>query len=143
MIGMRLPLLFFVFFLLAGGGALAHAYNFTLPRGAPSNFSATFNSTLSYISTVNRSAYLVFYPNLTAAYGELYMARENYSTDAPLAYSHIANARTDAASQLARIDSYRPLALGAMVVLSAAAAAWLYVVMRRYRGVAKGRKRVR
>ncbi len=143
MMGMRLPFFLLLIALLAGGAAAAHAYNVTLPAGAPSNFSAGYNSTLSYIETVNRSAYLVFYPNLTGAYTQLYLAKTNYTHNVSLAYSHLADARSDAASELGRIYAYRPDALAVMMALSAFTAAALYVVMRRTNVGAGYRKRAR
>ena len=145
MMGMRLLALFFLFAALVLGAATAHAHglNLTLAKGAPANFSNSFNSTLSYIQMANQSSYLVFYPNLTDAYFQLYMAKANYTRNISLAYAQLANARADAAVQLARIYSYRPISLAIMVALTVAAAAALYVVMHRPKVVGKGRKRAR
>ena len=73
----------------------------------------------------------------------LALAKTNYTRNVALAYSHLADARSDAASELDRIYAYRPDALVVMVTLSAFTAAALYVVMRRTNRVAGYRKRAR
>ena len=133
---MRRQLLYLLVFIAYASGA-AHAYNFTLPSNAPANFSASFNSTLAYIGMVNRSSYVVFYPNLTGAYASLASARADYSTNASAAYMHLSAAHEDAATELAKIYSYRVYSFIVMVVLVAASATALYLVMRAPKVVGK------
>ena len=131
-----LPLVFAAFLFSA-----AFAYNFTLPGNAPANFSSSFNATLRYIGTVNQSSYIIFYPNLTGAYSALANAKSEYAANASAAYFYLDEAHERAATELARIYSYRADSLIVMGVLAAASAAALYVVMRAPKVVVKGRRK--
>lgn len=102
-----------------------HAQN-TNVRSA--NLTNTINSTSSFLNTVNRSSYLVFYPDMSQAYDYLYLA-ENQSNES-YSYALLAKARYSAKSQLDRINSYREISLYVLIASAAVLACLLYWFMR-------------
>lgn len=68
---------------------------------------AAINSTRSYVDKVNQSAYLVFYPNLTAAYGYINDAANVSHTNPAYAYALLGKAMSSAEQQLNLINRYR------------------------------------
>ncbi len=80
------------------------------------------NSTLDYVNMVNQSAYLVFYPNLSASYGYISSAANVSHTNPAYGQELLAMAMSSAKRQLDDINAYRTgsfLALGAAAVVLA------------------------
>ena len=101
-----------------------------------STFSKALNDTYSYIETVNESAYLVFYPNLTNAYNLVSKAtQEAKSSNITYALLLLREAKTSASRQETLIEqsatSAAYVALASIVVV----ALLMYFVMKPRKGV--------
>jgi hypothetical protein len=94
-----------------------------------SNISAAINSTSSYIQ-VNQSSYLIFYPNLTAAYNYLGMAKNESQLNQDYALSLLSKADQSAKTQQGLILRYQDASAYALAVLAVFLTAVLYVFMR-------------
>lgn len=94
------------------------------------NISASINSTRSYVDMVNQSAYLIFYPNLTAAYGYLDSAVNVSRTNPAYAQVLLGRARESARIQLAAIDGYRTWSFYILAAASVLFAVLLERLMR-------------
>jgi hypothetical protein len=88
------------------------------------------NSTRSYVDTVNESAYLIFYPNLTAAYNYVDSAANVSHTNPAYAQVLLGKARESAEAQLAGIDRYKAWSFYALVATSVVLAVLLERLMR-------------
>jgi hypothetical protein len=95
-----------------------------------SNISAAINSTSSYIQQVNQSSYLIFYPNLTAAYNYLGMAKNESQLNQDYALSLLSKADQSAKTQQGLILRYQDASAYALAVLAVFLTAVLYVFMR-------------
>ncbi len=93
------------------------------------SFNASFNSTLGYLTMVNQSSYLVFYPNLNKAYNLTYTAKKIYKEDPQLAYMDLSEAKTLAAGQLAYINRYQNVSFIALAVITVITAYLLYRIV--------------
>ncbi|EET90007.1 MAG: hypothetical protein LVQ97_00065 [Candidatus Micrarchaeales archaeon] len=104
------------------------------------SFNASFNSTVGYLTMVNQSSYLVFYPNLNRAYNLTYTAKKIYKEDPQLAYADLSEAKTLAARQLAYINQYQDVSFITLAVITAITAYLLYVIVY---GSPKGRRKAK
>lgn len=93
----------------------------------------TINQTISYITAVNQSAYLIFYPNLTAAYSYINKAQKLSvsSPDGAVSYANLAY--SSAQSQYEQLGAYRTESLIAMLFVAAVFLIWTYSIMKRVR----------
>jgi hypothetical protein len=114
------------------------------PAWAQSSFNSTTasyaNETISnaayYIETVNESSYLVFYPNLTQAYADLFKAESIYNTSPAVAVVYANKAIKEASDEYARISSYRnesAIAMAAITIILAALIGRLAMPVRKQR----------
>ena len=92
--------------------------------------SNTINQTQAYIDTINQSAYLIFYPDLSKAYSYLNQARAIYQSSPSGAVEDAYLARNYATEQYQSISAYRSEAVPVVVILAALSLAWLYYVMK-------------
>jgi len=111
-------------------GLLLLSFFMRCPSAQSPSISAEINSTRSYVDEVNESGYLVFSPNLTAAYGYLNNATNMSHTDPAYAQVLLGKARESAEVQLANIDRYRTLSLYVMAVASVLLVVLLAKLMR-------------
>lgn len=126
---MRHSLLVFVVSLalvLATAGAQSQV---TSPTVAYANL--TVSNAAYYISQVNESGYLIFYPNLTQAYADLFKAESMYNTSPSTAVVYANKAVNEAASEYLRISGYRNESVIGMAALTAVFAVVLARVSRR------------
>ena len=132
---MRSVLLAFVLsfsFALAAAGAQSQ---FTNPTVAYANL--TVNNAAYYISQVNESGYLIFYPNLTQAYADLFKAESTYNTSPITAVVYANKAVNEATSEYIRISSYKS---ESVVVMAAATIVLAIVIARTTRRIRKSGK---
>ncbi|MGC8670112.1 MAG: hypothetical protein ACP5TL_03105 [Candidatus Micrarchaeia archaeon] len=125
----RIPVLFALFAVLA---LFASTCFFISYAGAnvTGSLNSSINSTKEFITLVNQSAYLIFYPNLTAAYSYLNKA-ENMSTKDPQnASSLLAKARSNAEEQLNTIYKYRTDSVVLLSIIGIILAFLIYFYMR-------------
>ncbi len=104
---------------------------------------ASINSTTAYINKVNQSGYLVFYPQLSQAYGYLNQAKNQSKANLTESYFLLAKARASAYSQQQSLAQNERYSLYALVLISVFLAVLLYVLMAPYRArrnVGKRRK---
>jgi hypothetical protein len=115
------------------------------PAWAQSSFNSTTasyaNETISnaayYIEAVNESSYLVFYPNLTQAYADLFKAESLYNTSPATAVIYANKAVKEASGEYARISGYRnesAIAMAAITIVLAALIGRLAMPVRKQRG---------
>jgi type VI protein secretion system component VasF len=95
-----------------------------------SNISAAINSTSSYIQQVNQSSYLIFYPNLTAAYNYLGMAKNESQLNQDYAFSLLSKADQSAKTQQALILRYQDVSVYTLAALAVFLAIVLYIFMK-------------
>jgi hypothetical protein len=100
------------------------------PQAQGYNMSTAINSTRSYVNTVNESAYLIFYPNLTAAYGYIDNAVNVSHTNPAYAQVLLGKARESANAQLADIDRYKTWSFYVLAAVSVVLAVLLVKLMR-------------
>ncbi|ASI13565.1 membrane protein [Candidatus Mancarchaeum acidiphilum] len=120
---------------------LAYAYGSERLYGGPSvntsiysvnninNFSEVYNTTLKYVTLVNKSSYIVFYPNLKGAYANLSKAKNLSKENPAVAYSLLEDSYKSASLQLKRIGTYRLPTLIILIVLTALSSLYLYYLM--------------
>jgi hypothetical protein len=101
------------------------------------NITVAINSTSQYIESVNESAYLVFYPNLTGAYAALNASMNASHTNTTKAYALLGLARSSADAAQRRIFQYYSVSFYVLAVISIVLAAALYVLMRKPQKVRK------
>ncbi len=99
-------------------------------NSSQSEANSTFNNASAYVSYVNESSYLVFYPDLSAAYADLNKSANTILSSPQESMSYANDARQSAMLQYERINSYRYYSAAAMVVFTAAIAAILYFYMQ-------------
>ncbi|MDE1825837.1 MAG: hypothetical protein KGH61_04750 [Candidatus Micrarchaeota archaeon] len=92
--------------------------------------SSVINQTQAYLDTVNQSAYLIFYPDLSKAYSYLGQAREIYQSSPSGAIENAYLARSYATEQYQSISAYRSASLPVVIILALLSLAWLYYVMK-------------
>lgn len=92
------------------------------------NLTYAINNTESFVNSVNKSAYLIFYPNLTSSYHYIALAKEQNNDS--YAYLLLSKARSDAQAQLNKINSYKRDSLYVLVVSVIVLSSILYVLMR-------------
>lgn len=101
--------------------ALLMAYDFwamapgVQPASLSGNLSAAINQTEGFLETANQSAYLIFYPNMTAAYGYLHEAINASETNPTRSYAFLNSSVMAASAQLDRIYAYRTESLYALI----------------------------
>ena len=93
------------------------------------NISQAINVTAAYLSTVNKSTYLIFSPNMAQPYRYFDQAVNASKTDPSLAYAYLADARQSAEQQQAQIYGYRTDSFWVVLVLFLASFAVLYFLM--------------
>ena len=121
---------------------LAFLVSFSLvlaAAGAQTQFNGTTvayaNETVAnaayYIQQVNESSYLIFYPNLTKAYADLFKAESVYNTSPSVAVVYANKAATEASHEYARISAYRDESFAAMAAVTVLFVVLLSLVSRR------------
>jgi hypothetical protein len=120
-------LLFFLFFSVMITSTHAASYGNATQN---SSIEIAINNTGTYLTTVNRSAYLIFYPDMTQPYMYYNEAINASKNDTPLAYSLLAEAKGSAQYQENKIYTYRYYSFFIMIALSVVFALLLYYVMR-------------
>ncbi len=93
------------------------------------NFSQALNITYSYVNSVNDSSYLIFYPNLTAAYH--YISLASNAPDQASAYALLDEARSSAMGQETRLNGYKAASAYILAASSIGLVALLALLMRR------------
>ncbi|MCL5239170.1 MAG: hypothetical protein M1286_01705 [Candidatus Marsarchaeota archaeon] len=96
----------------------------------------TVSNSAYYLSQVNESGYLVFYPNLTQAYSDLFKAESTYNTSPSTAVIFANKAVDEANTEYQRISAYRP---EAVVVMAAFTVFFVLLLGRAARPVKKPR----
>ena len=94
----------------------------------------TLASASAYVDSVNQSAYLIFYPNLTQAYAYLGKAKATYNTSPASSVLYAQEARSSAMAQYLAISGYRKMSFAVMAALTVASAAAVLVSMRKATG---------
>ena len=111
--------------------------------GARSNMSYAINYTAAYLSTVNKSAYLIFYPDMGQPYSYFDQAVNLSKSNQSAAYSLLAKARASALQQEDKIYAYRDGSFWIMLVMFVASSILLYLLMAGRRGTPRGSARKR
>ena len=114
-------------FAMASVHAAAAAQGGSFP--AYRNFSQELNLTYSYVNSVNDSSYLIFYPNLTAAYH--YMSLASNAPDQGSAYALLNEARSSAMAQQIKINGYKEASAYVLAASTIGLVALLALLMRR------------
>ncbi len=111
--------------------ALAMAYAHAAAGSYPeyNGLGTAINSTYSYINSVNESSYLIFYPNLTAAYHFISLAGNATNQDS--AYALLNEARSSAMEQETRINYYKAVSAYVLAASTIGLVALLALLMRR------------
>ena len=109
-------------FVIAAAGAQPQVTN---PTAAYAN--QTVSNASYYLSQVNESGYLIFYPNLTQAYSDLFKAESAYNTSPATAVVYANKAVGEAAGEYARISDYRAESI---IVMSASIAVLIVLLGR-------------
>lgn len=104
-----------------------------------SNLSYDINTTTHFINTVNKSGYLIFYPNLKQAYGYLNQAKNQ--SNVSYSYVLLAKARASAQAQLDSINTYKKLSLYVLIASGIFLSALLYYMMLPRKKVATRKRR--
>jgi hypothetical protein len=101
----------------------------------------SINSTAAFINNVNQSGYLIFYPNLSAAYNYLQLAKENaISGNVTYSYILLARAKQSAQVELESMDKYKTDSLYLLIASTIVLAIILYMLMMpKEKGKAKKR----
>jgi hypothetical protein len=107
---------------------IAHAAQFPSSVSS-SNLTMAINSTATFINNINQSGYLIFYPNLTTAYKDLNLARNESQINPPYAYELLASARSSAQSQENSINQYKSDSLYVLIFFAVVLVIFLYVLM--------------
>jgi len=97
---------------------------------ANTSISASINSTESYINMVNKSEYIIFYPNMTSAYRYLSMAKNASKTNPQYAMVLLNEARLSAEAQLVSVYKYRTLSVAVLAITGIILAIIIYWYMR-------------
>ncbi len=118
-----LSFIFLSFFLLSGLSLGAQNYTHQQANLTISNASA-------YLSAINQSGYLVFYPNLTQAYNYLARARSLSNRSPSLAENYAQQAESSAASAYSAITSYRYYAFIITAMLTIIVGMMLYLLTK-------------
>lgn len=106
--------------------SIAYAQTIIPANYTVSQANATIANATQYISTVNESAYLIFYPNLTKAYNYLNMSQQVYTKNPTLAVLYANQATNSAATEYSRISAYKKDALIVIALLTTITAIALY-----------------
>ncbi len=114
-----------VSFAIAVAGAQSQITN---PTVAYAN--QTVSNAAYYISQVNESGYLIFYPNLTQSYSYLAKAQSLYNSSPAAAVIYANKATSEAVAQYARISSYKSESIVVMAAFTIFFALLLGRVMR-------------
>ncbi|MDE1874354.1 MAG: hypothetical protein KGI04_04550 [Candidatus Micrarchaeota archaeon] len=78
----------------------------------------TVSNAAYYLSQVNESGYLIFYPNLTQAYSDLFKAESTYNTSPSSAVVFANKAVDEANTEYQRISTYRSESAVVMVAFT-------------------------
>ncbi|MCL4372201.1 hypothetical protein M1373_02685 [Candidatus Marsarchaeota archaeon] len=105
--------------------------NAYLATVSQASINASINKTESLLNEVNKSSYLIFYPNLKQAYSDLSKAKSIANEDPGLAENLLNLSYASAQSQLSSINKYRNISFVIMLLLTAVSAVALYRLMRR------------
>jgi hypothetical protein len=103
-------------------------------KAANFSISNQINATAAYISLVNKSAYIIFYPNLSSAYYYLSKAKNLSTSDPAGAEAMLQKARASAAAQLYSMYKYRSKAVAVLVVTALVLAIALYMFAKPVKG---------
>ncbi len=122
-------LAFLLLFFFAASLSL-HAESLAQPNYTKAQTAAVVTNALSYVNETNQSSYLIFSPNLTAAYSYLNKAEslENTSPNGSVFYAQ--EAVSSASEAYKKIGVYREDSLIAITLFSIAMAVVLYRFMR-------------
>ncbi len=121
---------FLIYYSFNAANATTGASRLSAVQPAQANITKAINITASYIEQVNKSSYLVFYPNLKQAYTYLDKAEGIKNEDPSLAFSTLNMAYSSAQGQLASIDRYEYISLYITIILTAITAIALYLIMK-------------
>ncbi len=118
----------------------------SLASASPANATAAnatmaLNSSYAYVNYINQSGYLIFTPNLTAAYSYLNKSASTLSVSPEEAEQYAALARQSAMEQYARISFYRYYSIAIVLVYTIIMAVVLYLFMQPIRTKKKGLRR--
>ena len=102
----------------------------TSQASAAATASSVYNAALSYISYVNQSSYLLFYPNLTTAYLDLNKSSGLLTSDPSNAIVYANAARQSAAQQYSRMAYYKCYSGIAVLAFTLVVAAMIYFYMQ-------------
>ncbi|MGC8652288.1 MAG: hypothetical protein ACP5UH_03505 [Candidatus Micrarchaeia archaeon] len=94
------------------------------------SFGGELNATIAYINMVNKSAYIIFYPNLTSAYAYISEAKKAASSDPQNASALLGLAKASAEKQLMAVYKYRTESVIVLAVIAVILAIIIYIYMR-------------
>lgn len=106
----------------------------TLAAANTAEANANFTSALSYVNYVNQSGYLVFSPNLTAAYSDLNRSAGLLNSSPARSINYSQAARQIATKQFSRINSYKAYSIAAVAAFTLIMAALLLFYMKPLKG---------
>lgn len=101
-------------------------FNFSVNK----NYMSLYNRTLIYVTLVNRSSYIVFYPSLYKSYLDLSDSLKVKNSDPALSYTLLKEAYINANVQLKDINEYRIVTFVAIIVLTVLTAIYLINIMK-------------
>jgi hypothetical protein len=91
---------------------------------------ATLVNATAYVKSINQSAYLLFYPNLSESYKYLGMARSTSQNSPSYSIYYSGLAVSSANASYSMVNSYRYLSLLAVTIFTIAMAILLYKFMK-------------
>ena len=124
----KIPAFLLLFFFAAT--LSLHAESFAQPNYTKAQAAAVVNNALAYVNATNESSYLIFSPNLTAAYSDLGKAESIENTSPSSAVFYAQAAVGSASEAYKKIGVYREDSLAVITLFSIAMAVVLYRFMR-------------
>ncbi len=126
-----------VLIILAFVAGLASAQQVSNSNYTVQQANATISQVTQYVNTVNESGYLIFEPNLSAAYRYLNKAISIYNMSPNTAVIYADNAYASAHQEYISISYYRTASLPIMIAFTVAMTILLYRFMVPVSGKAK------
>jgi predicted PurR-regulated permease PerM len=83
-----------------------------------------------YISSINQSGYLIFYPNLTQAYKDLTLANQFHNSSPDTSITYALMAKNEASIAYTKIISYKIESLTIMIIAALISLVVLYLFMK-------------
>ncbi len=112
------------------GTGIANSSNSTVRAVANSSIIGRLNYTVDYVEMVNRSAYLIFYPNLAKAYSYIDEANAIAESDPARAASLLDMAVEYSRVQLDMLNGLRDYSLVVLTIITALLGFEMYRLMR-------------